>query len=467
MTKPLNSEQRDQILALLEQGQDRKTIASSVGVSAGQVSAIAAHRKMGTYTEKFLRQSPNRQTHKGKLLEIRKPKASSMERRPDGSILIGTDVQSGVPYYWNPNSREGGAANPHVLILGESGFGKTYSTSCLLAELVESNIPSIVFDYGQGFSTTTSTAAFRQYAKPIEFELSRDGIAINPLEIFPVDLHGPATVAQRIADTFARVYPRIGVQQHSVIRQAVLEVLYDAGIKPHDRATWKLRAPHFRNVERKLADIANEVGAPNRRVALAAASHISTLFVFDTFRSTGHKLSWGDLIGGNEAHTWILQLGGLESSVERAVTEFMLWNLMRFVEVQGPGPLRCFIVLDEAHKMSFAADSPVEKLLREGRKFGLGLILASQQPEDFSAVAFANTATKVVFQVTDERGAVSRRLAKKAMKGDVGSLPADVITQLPKGIAYVVTENVGRVVKISSFEDRVREWSRAPHDVSR
>jgi hypothetical protein len=40
--------------------------------------------------------------------------------------------------------------------------------------------------------------------------------------------------------------------------------------------------------------------------------------------------------------------------------------------------------------------SPVEKLLREGRKFGLGLILASQQPEDLSPVAFANTATKIV-----------------------------------------------------------------------
>ena len=31
--------------------------------------------------------------------------------------------------------------------------------------------------------------------------------------------------------------------------------------------------------------------------------------------------------------------------------------------------------------------------MREGRKFGLGVILASQQPDDFSPVAFSNTAT--------------------------------------------------------------------------
>ena len=60
-----------------------------------------------------------------------------------------------------------------------------------------------------------------------------------------------------------------------------------------------------------------------------------------------------------------------------------------------------------AHKLSFNPGSPVEKLLREGRKFGLGLILASQQPEDFSPVAFANTATKIVFQVGDERSTIS------------------------------------------------------------
>ena len=80
------------------------------------------------------------------------------------------------------------------------------------------------------------------------------------------------------------------------------------------------------------------------------------------------------------------------------MTEFLLWNLIGFIEAMGPSPLRCFVVLDEAHKLSFDRGSPVEKLLREGRKFGLGLILASQQPEEFIPVAFANTATKVVFQ---------------------------------------------------------------------
>jgi DNA phosphorothioation-dependent restriction protein DptH len=447
---------------MLAQGTARAVIAASVGVTPGQVSAVAAHKKMGTYT------SQNSAIGKDHDKDGNLPPGPRLVRTnertehrnsgpAEGAILVGVDVSEDSPVYWNPTAAA--SANPHVLILGESGYGKTYTTSCLLAELVQSKVSSVVFDYGQGFSSASSPSMFSERANSVDFELNRDGIAINPLEIFPVDLHGPATVAQRVADTFARIYPRIGVQQHAIIRRAVLEVLSDHGIKQHDRTTWNLRAPHFRNVERKLATFADDVGSSNRRVALAAASHISTLFVFDTFRSTGRKLGWDDLIYGTRPQTWILQLGGLESSVERTVTEFLLWNLIRFAEARGPGPLRCFVVLDEAHKMSFAPGSPVEKLLREGRKFGLGVILASQQPEDFSPVAFANTATKIIFQVSDDRGVVSRLLYRKTKNREVGATAADVITKLPRGSAYLVTENTGRVVKITSFEDRLNRWN--------
>jgi DNA helicase HerA-like ATPase len=100
----------------------------------------------------------------------------------------------------------------------------------------------------------------------------------------------------------------------------------------------------------------------------------------------------------------------------------------------------------------------VEKLLREGRKFGLGLILASQQPEDFSRVAFANTATKMIFQVGDNKSAVSRQLARKAVYSHSSTEIAELITRLPRGWTYFVSENVGRVVRIDPFEDRVRRW---------
>lgn len=465
MKKRITEDERKKILDMLQRGEERRTIAASLGLTAAQVSAIAAHMTMGTYTGTAPRTRRSKQTlpasfDESALSVVRGDPSRTVgsdNAHHNGSVLLGTDSETQQRVYWDPEP-DGGSANPHVLILGESGYGKTYATSCLVAELVQSDVPSVVFDYGQGFSTANAPVEFRDWAHPVEFELNRDGIAINPLEIFPVDLHGPATVAQRIADTFVRAYPRIGVQQHAVLRRAVLELLADAGINQHDRTSWAARPPHFRNLERKLNEFGVESDASQRRFAMTAVSHVSTLFVFDTFRSSGRRLSWGNLTSDRK-QAWILQLGGLESSVERTVTEFLLWNLIRFVEAQGPGSLRCFIVLDEAHKLSFAPGSPVEKLLREGRKFGLGVILASQQPEDFSSVAFANTATKIVFQVADERAVISRQLQRKVGNGATAPAISDVITKLPRGSAYVVTQNIGRMVKIASFEDRATEWT--------
>jgi DNA phosphorothioation-dependent restriction protein DptH len=314
-----------------------------------------------------------------------------------------------------------------------------------------------VFDYGQGFAVESSTRQFVEYAKPIEIRASHEGVAINPLQLFASDVHGPLNVAQRVADTFRRVYPQIGVQQHAILRQAVLDVMIDEGIIPESRTSWDNSAPPFASLQGKLLTYAENLSHPQRRIAASVAAHISTMFVFDTFRDNGLSLDWQAMLESG-GRVFVIQLKGLEHSLERAVTEFLLWNLIGFIEAVGPGPRRCFVVLDEAHKLSLVAGSPAEKLLREGRKFGLGLILASQQPEDFSNVAFANTATKMVFQVGDDKSIVSRRLARKVVNSHSFAEITELITRLPRGWAYLISKNVGRVVRIHSFRERTARW---------
>jgi DNA phosphorothioation-dependent restriction protein DptH len=242
------------------------------------------------------------------------------------------------------------------------------------------------------------------------------------------------------------------VQQHALLRRAVLKLLAEAGISIDHPRTWTLPPPSFRDLEQKLSEYAHADDAATRRAASSAGPHVSTLFFFNTFRKTGHALSWSDLLR-RRSEIWILQLGGLEASVERAVTEFLLWSLIRYFEVLGPGPLRCFVVLDEAHKLAFGPGSPVERILREGRKFGLGVILASQQPEDFSTVAFANTATKIVFQTADNSGHVSRELHRKIKNGHSQEYISKALGTLPRGSAYVVIANTGHVTRMLSFDD--------------
>src|SRR5579884_3670329 len=158
MAKKMTPDQRQAILRLLAQGQDRETIAAAVDVTPGQVSAVLAHVKMGTYALPNPDAVPGAQAARlteptaadkpANVLELLQhpgdDTANDAQVRP---ILLGSDAESGKAVYWNPDPASG-TANPHVLILGESGTGKTYAIGCLTAELAQQGIVSIVFDYG-------------------------------------------------------------------------------------------------------------------------------------------------------------------------------------------------------------------------------------------------------------------------------------------------------------------------------
>jgi DNA phosphorothioation-dependent restriction protein DptH len=439
---------------MLGKGLDRDAIALALGVSPRQVAAVAAHLTMRTYDRPKTGGSDMRDASPSRTPKQRR---SSGDQKKGAAVFIGSDIENQEPCYWTPTP-EHGTANPHLLIVGESGSGKTYATQCICAELVQRKIPTIVFDFGQGFTLDVAPAGFIKYARPVELDASRDGININPLQIFPADVHGPINVAQRVADTFARVYPTIGVQQHAALRDAILQTFRESGIDPRTKRTWTNKAPRFGDLKTVLEDLALNRDSPSRRYTSAVASHISTVFVFNTFRASGLNIDWETILKSG-AQTYIIQLKGLEHLLERVVTELLLWNLIGFLESIGPGPLRCMVLLDEAHRLSFATNSPVEKLLREGRKFGAGVVLASQQPEDFSSVAFANTATKLIFNVMDDRGAVARQVAKKAA-GDTDFVKLlRRLGNLPRGTACFVTQSSAAIVQVASFEERLTTWA--------
>src|SRR3989442_10622269 len=197
MPPRITDSQRKAVLTLLAQGLARETVAAQVGVTPGQVSAVAAHMKMGTYekhgapaTVTESAQPEGRERVRELLEEIGAASRRAQTAAGLHRILVGVDAATDEEVFWNPDPSNG-AVNPHMLILGESGFGKTYAICCLLTELAQSKIPSIVFDYGQGFTTGASPRHFIEYAKPIEIRASHEGVAINPLQLFPSDAHGP------------------------------------------------------------------------------------------------------------------------------------------------------------------------------------------------------------------------------------------------------------------------------------
>src|SRR4029078_3123980 len=59
--------------------------------------------------------------------------------------------------------------------------------------------------------------------------------------------------------------------------------------------------------------------------------------------------------------------------------------------------LSVFAVGDEAHKLAY--EETLTELIREARKYGVGIMLAAQSVKDFDAIVFDMVGTKIALQL--------------------------------------------------------------------
>ena len=103
---------------------------------------------------------------------------------------------------------------------------------------------------------------------------------------------------------------------------------------------------------------------------------------------------------------WHYDITALREDEKRLFVEFRLQALFSSAMEKGPvrreqeGLLHDIIIIDEAH-LFFRDDQNniLNTIAKEGRKFGLGLVCASQSPTHFSEDFFSNVATKIVLGV--------------------------------------------------------------------
>ncbi len=131
----------------------------------------------------------------------------------------------------------------------------------------------------------------------------------------------------------------------------------------------------------------------------------------------------------------VIDVHGLYAeTMQLATGAFVLRKLYKDMFHWGQADhLRLVLVLDEAHRL--ARDITLPKIMKEGRKFGIAVIVASQGLADFHQDVLGNAGTKVVFRTNHPE---SRRIAGfiRARSGQ------DVVARiegLPVGSAYVQT----------------------------
>jgi energy-coupling factor transporter ATP-binding protein EcfA2 len=108
-----------------------------------------------------------------------------------------------------------------------------------------------------------------------------------------------------------------------------------------------------------------------------------------------------------------IDLSKLPPSLAALGAESLAWQLMNQHrlrgEIQGRLP-RTFLFIDEAKEMPKTEGSACDRIIADGRKFGLSLVLASQSERHLSQDVIGNSATKIVLPVDQTECA---KVAKK------------------------------------------------------
>src|SRR5690349_11672756 len=107
MAKKITAEQRAAVLKLLAQGHDSKTIATALGLTPAQVSAINAHLTMGRYRVSAVPGSSSAPASLQSRSEniLKGLRQASVPQRGVGNyqpVLLGTDPETGELVSWNP-----------------------------------------------------------------------------------------------------------------------------------------------------------------------------------------------------------------------------------------------------------------------------------------------------------------------------------------------------------------------------
>ena len=152
------------------------------------------------------------------------------------SVCLGTDTLTNTDVQWQLTTK----GNPHLLIAGLPGMGKTTCLLNLCKQMSAADIQPIIFSYHQDIDERLGLSA--DSVRFIDF----DGLGFNPLEVVNRESWmAHLDVAGAMRDIFAAIYPELGDIQAERIRGAVKESFVEMGWGNSNTAASGLQEPTF------------------------------------------------------------------------------------------------------------------------------------------------------------------------------------------------------------------------------
>ncbi|MEM0149529.1 MAG: ATP-binding protein, partial [Candidatus Micrarchaeaceae archaeon] len=321
------------------------------------------------------------------------PPATVLLSDPFQAIYIGTTKIFRVPFTWSYMN----LTNPHIAVVGITGAGKSYfvKTFIIRANYVW-NTNAVIIDWAGEYK------AWVNQSGGIVVSLGK-GSFLNIMDLSgmkPLDRTKQIITALEILTDIGD-YP----EQRRITEEAIEQAYTNNGFIVFEKAPEGKQVPTLKDVitllQEKLQEGTYEYPAELenaiyrlRQFAREGEDYFARQSTIDLGKLTTSGLVDIDLSSlPDERFRALAALFILQSLKERMRSEG--WS-----ETKG---IKALVVLDEAWKIASDERSDAIMIVREGRKYQFGLIVASQNPTDINEAIFSNVGTTFVLRIKFEK----------------------------------------------------------------
>jgi DNA phosphorothioation-dependent restriction protein DptH len=316
------------------------------------------------------------------LAEPTAPNANQEGGSDGPSVCLGRDTLTGTEVRWSLTVR----GNPHLLVAGLPGMGKTTCLLNLCKQMLTKGICPIVFSYHQEIDER-----LKRLVESVRF-IDFHGLGFNPLQVRDRKSRmAYLDVAGTLRDIFATIFPEIGDVQAERIRKAIKDSFVETGWNQPNAALISLNEPEFKRFRELLRDDPK----PDRglRTLLGRLEELADYGFFDIGES--RESLW------DSSQPIVIRIHTTQNdNLQKAFASLVFYGLYKDMFRRGiQDRITHAVLFDEAHRAAGLALIPT--MAKECRKYGVSLVVASQEARDFNISLFSAIANYLVLRLTD------------------------------------------------------------------